>query len=164
MPLPRVWRRSRALWACGSTQTAGAWRGCADGFHGPRVAFPCYLLDVDTVNATTGHTVLHGTKIEDSSLSASKNWEEQMHPNEICTPTEILWQPVTVNLRGGIQKKVCGPLQGFEILNRHIVGPQSHITANAARCCRLAVERKISPEQARQAFIAATMDQELRAK
>jgi hypothetical protein len=86
-----------------------------------------------------------------------------MHPNEICNPTEIQWQPVTVTLRGGVQKKVCGPLQGFEILNRHMVGRKSKINANAARCCRLAMERKISPEHARQAFIAATMDQELRA-
>ena len=86
-----------------------------------------------------------------------------MHPIEICKPTEIEWQPVTVKLRGGIEKKVCGPLQGFEILSRHMVSPNSNICANAARCCRLAMERKMTPEQARQAFIAATIDQELRA-
>ena len=86
-----------------------------------------------------------------------------MHPNEVCNPTEIQWQPVTVNLRGGVQKKVCGPLQGFEILNRHMVGPNSHIIANAVRCCKLAMERKMSADLARQAFVAATMDQELRA-
>jgi hypothetical protein len=86
-----------------------------------------------------------------------------MHPNEICNSTEIQWQPVIVRLRGGIERKVWGPLQGFDILNRHIVGPNSTVSANAARCCRLALERKMSPELARQAFVAATMDQELRA-
>jgi hypothetical protein len=70
---------------------------------------------------------------------------------------------VIVTLRGGIKKKVCGPLQGFEILSRHMVGPSSNICANAARCCRLALERKMTPQQARQAFIDATLDQELRA-
>ncbi|WP_455273541.1 DUF982 domain-containing protein [Rhizobium herbae] len=87
----------------------------------------------------------------------------KMHPNEICKPTEIQWHPVIVKLRGGAERKVCGPLQGFEILSRHIVGRNSKINANAARCCRLAMERKMSPELARQAFVAATMDQELRA-
>lgn len=86
-----------------------------------------------------------------------------MHPIEICNPTEIQWHPVTVRLRGGIEKKVFGPLQGFEILNRHMVSPNSNICANAARCCRLALERKMTPEQAREAFVAATMYQELRA-
>lgn len=86
-----------------------------------------------------------------------------MHPNEICNSTEIPWQPVTIKLRGGIEKTVCGPLQGFEILNRHMVGAKSHIWANAARCCRLALERKMTPQQARQAFIDATLDEELRA-
>ena len=87
-----------------------------------------------------------------------------MHPIEICNPTEIEWQPVTVKLRGGIEKKVCGPLQGFEILSRHMASPNSHICANAVRCCRLALERKMTPEQAREAFVVATMDQELRAE
>ena len=86
-----------------------------------------------------------------------------MHPNDICKPTEIQWQPVIVRLRGGIEKKVCGPLQGFVILNRHMASPNSHICANAARCCRLALERKMTPEQARAAFVAATMGHELRA-
>lgn len=86
-----------------------------------------------------------------------------MRPNEVRNPTEIKWQPVTVKLRGGVEKKVCGPLQAFEILSRHMVSPNSNICANAARCCRLAMERKMTPEQARQAFFVATMDQELRA-
>lgn len=87
-----------------------------------------------------------------------------MHPNEICKPTEIEWQPVIVALRGGVQKTVCGPLQGFEILDRHTVGRNSKIHENAALCCRFAMERKISPEVARQAFIAAMLDLELRAR
>lgn len=86
-----------------------------------------------------------------------------MHPNEICKPTEIEWQPVIVKLRGGGERVICGPLQGFEILSLHMVSPASNICANAARCCRLAMERKMTPELARQAFMAATMDQEMRA-
>ncbi|MCV9966826.1 hypothetical protein OIU34_33785 [Pararhizobium sp. BT-229] len=49
-----------------------------------------------------------------------------MHPIDICKPTEIKWQPVIV-LRGGTEKKVCGPLQGFEILNRHMASQQPHL-------------------------------------
>jgi Protein of unknown function (DUF982) len=86
-----------------------------------------------------------------------------MHPNEICKPTEIQWQPVIFKLLGGAKRKVCGPLQRSEILNQHIVGRNNKINANAARCCRLAMERKTSPERAMQVFVAATMDQELRA-
>jgi hypothetical protein len=86
-----------------------------------------------------------------------------MHPSEISNPTQIQWSPVIVRMPDGPVVKVCGPLQAFEILNRRALGDPGHLHKHAQRCCTLAMERRMSPDKARQAFVAATIDLELRA-
>jgi hypothetical protein len=82
-----------------------------------------------------------------------------MHPNEIPKPTEIEWQPVTITFPDGRVHKICGPLEAFEVLNCE---PQDGLYLNAKLCCRLAMERKMSADEARLAFIAATMEHMLK--
>jgi hypothetical protein len=81
-----------------------------------------------------------------------------MHPNEIPKPTEIGWQPVTITFPDGRVHKICGPLEAFEVLNCE---PQA-LYLNAKLCCRLAMERKMSADEARLAFIAATIEHMLK--
>lgn len=85
-----------------------------------------------------------------------------MHPNEIVSPTQIQWTPVIVQMRDGPVLKVCGPLQAFEILHREALGKLGRLQLHAERCCTLAMERKLSADEARLAFMAATMRQRLR--
>jgi hypothetical protein len=78
-----------------------------------------------------------------------------MHPNEIPKPTEIEWQPVIVTFPDGRVHRICGPLEAFEVL---ACGPADSLCLNARLCCRLALERKMSVDEARLAFIAATAE------
>jgi hypothetical protein len=78
-----------------------------------------------------------------------------MHPNEIPKSTEIEWQPVTVTFPDGRVHQICGPLEAFEVLGCE---PADSLYLNAKLCCRLALERKMSADEARLAFIAATAE------
>ena len=82
-----------------------------------------------------------------------------MHPNEIPKPTEIEWQPVIVTFPDGRVHKICGPLEAFEVLSCE---PEDSLYLNARLCCRLAMERKMSADKARLAFIAATIEHMLK--
>ncbi|URK86133.1 DUF982 domain-containing protein (plasmid) [Rhizobium sp. RCAM05350] len=85
-----------------------------------------------------------------------------MHPNEIPKPTEMKWHPVMVTFLDGRVHKICGPLEAFEILNCEPTEREKSVYLNAKLCCRLALERKMSPNEARLAFIAAIMKQMLK--
>jgi hypothetical protein len=85
-----------------------------------------------------------------------------MHPNEMPRPWKISWQPVAVRFPDGRVHKIYGPLDAFEVLNRESADRENSVYLNAKLCCRLALERKMSPNQARLAFIAATMMQMLK--
>ncbi|MBP1862062.1 DUF982 domain-containing protein [Rhizobium herbae] len=85
-----------------------------------------------------------------------------MHPNEVPTPTEIEWRPVIVQMREGPVFKVCGPLQAFAILNCQNFVKNGRLQRHAQQCCQLAMERKMSADEARLAFMAATMRQTLK--
>jgi hypothetical protein len=78
-----------------------------------------------------------------------------MHPNEIPKPTEIEWQPAIVTFLDERVRRICGPLEAFEVLG---CGRADSLYLNARLCCRLALERKMSADEARLAFIAATAD------
>jgi Protein of unknown function (DUF982) len=82
-----------------------------------------------------------------------------MHPSEIPKPTEIEWRPVVIQMREGPVVKVCGPLQAFQILNRRSIAKGGRLQKQAMQCCKLAMERKMSADEARLAFMAATMKQ-----
>lgn len=79
-----------------------------------------------------------------------------MHPNEIPKPSELEWQPVIVRLPDGRVHKICGPLEAFEVFSCEHADEDGVAYQNAKLCCRLALERKMSPREARQAFIAVT--------
>jgi hypothetical protein len=87
--------------------------------------------------------VLRGTELE-----------ERVYPYEIPKPTEIQWHPVLVMLPDGRVHKIHGPLEAFKVLNGE---PKDDLYLYAKLCCRLAMERKMSADQARLAFIAATL-------
>lgn len=81
-----------------------------------------------------------------------------MHPNEIPRPTDIQWIPVVVMFPDGRVHKIRGPLEAFEVLNGE---PQDGLCRNANLCCRLAMERKMSADQARLAFLAAAIEKNI---
>ncbi len=82
-----------------------------------------------------------------------------MHLSEVPKPAEIQWLPVILKMREGPVVKVCGPLQAFAILNRQTITKPGPLQQHARECCRLALERKMSSDEARLAFMAATMGQ-----
>lgn len=84
-----------------------------------------------------------------------------MHPSEVPKPTEIQWIPVIVQMSEGPVVKVCGPLQAFAVLNRQTITKLGPLQKHAQECCMLALQRKMSADEARLAFIAATMRQML---
>lgn len=86
-----------------------------------------------------------------------------MHPNEIPKPTDIEWQVVTVELPDGRVFRISRPLDAFELLDRDPATRNDDVHLIAKRCCQLALERKMSANEARLAFIAAAMGQALKA-
>ncbi|MCV9967456.1 DUF982 domain-containing protein [Pararhizobium sp. BT-229] len=82
-----------------------------------------------------------------------------MHPGEVPKPTEIQWIPVILQMKEGPVVKVCGPLQAFEILNRQTITKSGPLQQHARECCLLALKRKMSADEARLAFLAATVGQ-----
>lgn len=82
-----------------------------------------------------------------------------MHPIEVSKPTEIQWTPVILQMREGPAVKVCGPLQAFAILSHQTITKPGPLQQRARECCQLALERKMSADEARLAFLAATIGQ-----
>lgn len=83
-----------------------------------------------------------------------------MHPNERLKSCEIKWPPVIVN-RGPLdQRRVESPLQAIGLMR--LIWPRpSRLQLHAAKLCMEAVEQKQTPAQARAAFLAALMDDNL---
>ncbi len=83
-----------------------------------------------------------------------------MHPNERPKCSEIKWSPVIVN-RGPLdQRRVETPLEAISLM-RAIWPQPSNLQAHATKLCIEAVESKQTPAQARAAFLAALMDDNL---
>jgi len=83
-----------------------------------------------------------------------------MHENQRRKPCDIKWPPVIVD-RGPLdQRRVESPLQAIGLMQLMWPKP-SRLQAHAAKLCVEAVEQKQTAAQARAAFLAALMDDNL---
>ncbi len=84
-----------------------------------------------------------------------------MHPNERPNISDLAWQPLTIMLKDGAERKVGGPLQAINALNNEWPFREGSVYSDAKRKCQMALEHTVTCEQARIAFLEAAKDADM---